>query len=174
MKLVPFQTSVILRVFLADSSSATGAGLTGLVFNSAGLIIGTLLSSEGTAVAYTTTGSTIEDITTIGTYAAPTATKCRFKAVDATNFPGVYEIHLADARFASNAAHGLLVSIVGATNLLPTFYEIPFIDQYRRYVNTYDGTTEKFYAVNGSTVIAKRTVSEAAGTVTKGATVTGP
>jgi len=81
-------TSRIERVFLPDSSSTTGAGLTGLTSASAGLIISTLADNEATATAYTVTGSTIEGITTLGTYAAPTATKCRFREVDATNHPG--------------------------------------------------------------------------------------
>lgn len=108
---------VILRVKLLDSSVQTGAGLTGLTSASSGLKISTIADVEATATAYTVAGSTIESITTLGTYAAPTATKCRFKEVDATNHKGVYEIHLADARYAVSGARSLLVSISGATNL---------------------------------------------------------
>jgi hypothetical protein len=110
-------TSNILRVKLLDSSVTTGAGLTGLTSASSGLRISTISDQEATATAYTVAGSTIETITTLGTYAAPTATKCRFKEVDATNHPGVYEIHLADARFSVSGTTQLLVSISGATNL---------------------------------------------------------
>lgn len=110
-------TSVILRVKLLDSSVTTGAGLTGLTSASSGLIISTIADVEATATTYTVGGSTIESITTLGTYAAPTATKCRFKEVDATNHKGVYEIQLADARFAVSGARSLLVSVLGATNL---------------------------------------------------------
>lgn len=110
-------TSVILRVKLLDSSVTTGAGLTGLTSASSGLIISTIADVEATATTYTVGGSTIESITTLGTYAAPTATKCRFKEVDATNHKGVYEIQLADARFAVSGARSLLVSVSGATNL---------------------------------------------------------
>lgn len=110
-------TSVILRVKLLDSSVTTGAGLTGLTSASSGLIISTIADVEATATTYTVGGSTIESITTLGTYAAPTATKCRFKEVDSTNHKGVYEIHLADARFAVSGARSLLVSVLGATNL---------------------------------------------------------
>lgn len=110
-------TSVILRVKLLDSSVTTGAGITGLTYSSSGLKISTITENEASATTYTSAGSTTEDITTLGTYAAPTATKCRFKQVDATNHPGVYELHLADARFAVASARSLLVSISGATNL---------------------------------------------------------
>lgn len=118
------QTSVILRVFLQDTSSTTGAGKTGLTSASAGLIISTIADNEATATTYTQAGSTIETITTLGTFAAPTATKCRFKEIDATNFPGAYEIQIADARWAVSSAKSLLVSILGATGIPPTFAEV--------------------------------------------------
>ncbi len=111
------QGSIVLRVKLLDSSSTTGAGLTGLLFSSTGLIISTIADNEATATAYTAAGSTTETITTLGTYAAPTATKCRFKEVDATNHKGVYEFQFADARFAVSSSKSLLVSVLGATNL---------------------------------------------------------
>ena len=115
-------TSVVLRVKLLDSSVTTGAGLTGLAHDSAGLIIGTIAIDEATATAYTQAGATIETITTLGTYAAPTATKCRFKEVDATNHPGLYEIHIADARFAT--VDSLVVSLSGAADLADADFEI--------------------------------------------------
>jgi hypothetical protein len=105
------QTSIVLRVKLLDSSSTTGAGLTGLTSASASLIISTIADNEATATAYTQAGSTIESITTLGTFAAPTATKCRFKEVDATNHKGIYEFQFADARFAVSSAKSLLVSV---------------------------------------------------------------
>ena len=116
--------SRIERVFLPDSSSTTGAGLTGLTFSSSGLIISNIADNEATATVYTQAGSTIETIATLGTYAAPTATKCRFKEVDATNHPGLYEIQLADARYAVSNAEKLIITVSGATNLAPTFAEI--------------------------------------------------
>lgn len=111
------QASIVLRVKLLDSSSTTGAGLTGLSSASAGLIVSTIADNEATATTYTVAGTTIESITTLGTYAAPTATKCRFKEVDSTNHKGVYEFQFADARFAVSSAKSLLVSVLGATNL---------------------------------------------------------
>lgn len=109
--------SRIIRVKLRDSSVTTGAGLTGLTHESAGLIISTIADNEATATAYTQAGGTIETIATLGTYAAPTAGKCRFKEVDATNHPGLYEIQLADARLSVADAKELVVSISGAANL---------------------------------------------------------
>src|SRR4051812_1305031 len=118
------QGSIVLRVKIRNSSVSTGAGLTGLTSASTGLRIATMGNNEAAPTAYTVAGGTIETITTLGTYAAPTATKCRFKEVDATNHPGVYEIQLADARFAVAGAKMLLISISGATNLVQTDAEI--------------------------------------------------
>lgn len=116
-------TSNILRVFLLDSTSTTGAGKTGLTNASTGLIVATIANNEATATVYTSAASNVETITTLGAYAAPTASKCRFREVDATNFPGVYEIQIADARFAVSSAKTLLVS-VQATGAAPVIAEI--------------------------------------------------
>jgi len=109
-------TSNVIRRVLRNSS--TGQGLTGLTHSSSGLIISTICDNEASATAYTAAGSTIETITTLGTYAAPTATKCRFKEVDSTNHPGLYEIQLADARFSVASAKTLRITISGASSLL--------------------------------------------------------
>lgn len=122
------QGSIVLRLKILNSSVATGAGLTGLTFESSGLIVSTIADNEATATAYTQAGSTIETISTLGTYAAPTATKCRFKEVDSTNHKGVYEIQLADARYAVSGAKSLLVSVSGATNCAETDVVIPLRD----------------------------------------------
>ncbi len=126
------QTSVVLRVKLRDSSVTTGAGLTGLTSASSGLIISTIADNEASATAYTVAASKVESITTLGTYAAPTATKVRFKEVDATNHPGLYEIQVADARFAVASAKSLTISFSGATNLAQCDVVIPLrvVDPY--------------------------------------------
>lgn len=121
------QGSIVLRIKIRDSSVSTGAGLTGLTHESAGLIISTIADNEATATAYTQAAGNIETIATLGTYAAPTASKCRFKEVDATNHPGVYEIQIADARFAVSSAKSVIVSISGATNCAETDCLVPLM-----------------------------------------------
>lgn len=135
---------MVLRVKLRDSSVTTGAGLTGLTSASTGLVISTIADNEASATAYTVAGSTIETITTLGTYAAPTATKCRFKEVDATNHPGLYELQIADARFAVASAKSLTISLSGATNLAQCDVVVPL-----RTVNP--------YAADGGLTLAKTT-----------------
>ena len=99
-------------------SSTTGNGLTGLTFSSTGGIISTICDNESTATGYTVAGSTIETITTLGTFAAPTATKCRFKEVDATKHPGLYEIQIADARFSVASSKSMSISITGFSGMI--------------------------------------------------------
>ena len=127
------QTSVVFRVKVRNSSVQTGAGLTGLTNASSGLVIAAIADNEATTTAYTAAGSTIDTITTLGTYAAPTAGHCRFKEVDATNHPGVYEVQLENSRFAVASAKSLLVSLSGATNMAQCDVVIPL-----RTVNPYD------------------------------------
>lgn len=117
-------TSVILRVKIMDSTSTTGGAKTGLTFSSSGLIISTIADNEASPTVYTAAGSTIETITTLGTFAAPTATKCRFKEVDSTNHPGLYEIQIADARWAVSNARSIIITVVGATGAAQVDAEI--------------------------------------------------
>lgn len=117
-------TSVILRVKILDSSSSTGAGKTGLDHSSAGLIIATIASNEATTTRYRASSSELETISTLGTFAAPTSGKARFKEVDSTNHPGLYELQLADARFAVANARTLIVSLSGASGMVPIDLEI--------------------------------------------------
>lgn len=116
--------SNIHRVFIQDSSSTIGAGLAGLTSASTGMIISTIANNEATATVYTVAASNVETITTLGTYAAPTASKCRFKEVDATNMPGVYELQFADARYSVASSNQLQVMISGATNAAPCLFEV--------------------------------------------------
>ena len=83
--------SVMERVFIQDNSVTTGAGLTGLTSASTNLQIATIRELDSAVTIYT--GANIEAQTTIGAYQAPSASsKIRFKAVDGTNMPGVYEL----------------------------------------------------------------------------------
>lgn len=117
-------TSLILRVKILDTAVTTGAGKTGLTHSSSGLIISTIADNEATATVYTQAASNVETITTLGTFAAPTASKCRFKEVDATNHPGIYEIHIANARWAVSSARSVIVSISGVSGAAQVDAEI--------------------------------------------------
>jgi len=115
----------MVRVFIQDSSVTTGAGFTGGLFSSTGLVISLIADNSATSYNYKSAATaTIEDITTIGTFAAPTALNCRFKAVDATNLPGLYEIQFLDGVFNDAGSTRMIGRVSGVTNMAPTFFEI--------------------------------------------------
>jgi hypothetical protein len=104
-------TSKRIKVFIQDSSATTGAGLTGLVFNTASLTAYYIKDGDSSTTAITLVTATL------GTY-----TSGGFKEVDAINMPGVYEIGLPNAAIASgNCTH---IFLRGATNMAPCPIEI--------------------------------------------------
>lgn len=115
--------SVVTRVWIPDSASATGGGKVGLSSASTGLVIAVIADNEAAPTIYTVAAGNVETITAIGTYQAPTASKCRFREVDATNLPGLYEIHLADARWAVASSRALQGMVFGASGAAPVPFE---------------------------------------------------
>jgi hypothetical protein len=113
LKIKESTTSKLVRVFIQDSSSTTGAGLTGLVYNSSGLTAHYLPEGDATATAITLATMTVGTWTTGG-----------FKEVDSTNMPGVYEIGLPDAVIDATSEGSTLVMLKGATNMAPVLLEI--------------------------------------------------
>lgn len=118
-------TSVIMHVFLHDSA---GAGLTGLTSSTSGLVIAAVRPGEAAATVYTVAASNIETITTVGTYQSPTAGKIRFKEIDATNLPGWYEVHPADALLnTTGTRRGLVLTFKGAASLVQANLQVQLI-----------------------------------------------
>jgi hypothetical protein len=104
-------TSGVLRFMLMDNTSTSGGGLVGLARTETTLKIAVTADVEATATVYSQSAGTIDDITTLGTYAAPAASHCRFKEFDSTNHPGMYEIHLLNSRLAVSNAGYLIVTV---------------------------------------------------------------
>lgn len=101
-------TSVMVTVFIPDNSVANGAGVAGLTNASTNLAIAYRRELQNGFTQIT--GANLVTITTIGTWANPGTGKLGFKAVDATNAPGLYEIHFPDdaAAFGTGDASGHL------------------------------------------------------------------
>lgn len=110
-------TSLRLKIFIADSSSTTGAGLTGLVYNSASLVWYYHRDDSGDAGGTSVTLATA----TRGTY-----TSGGFKEIDATNMPGWYEIGVPNAAVASGS-NVLIMHLKGATNMAPLPIELELV-----------------------------------------------
>ena len=104
-------TSRTEYVFIQNSSSTTGAGLTGLVFNSAGLTADYVVERG------------LRQSITLATLATADAawSSGGFIAVDGTYMPGLYRIDIPNAVFAT--ADKAVVILKGATNMAPVVLE---------------------------------------------------
>jgi hypothetical protein len=111
------KTSKLVEVFISDSSSTTGAGLTGLVFNSAGLTWYYYRSGAASATAVTLATMTV------GTWATG-----GFKEIDATNLPGFYQLGIPDAALVAGASQVVML-LKGATNMAPLPLEVQLVNQ---------------------------------------------
>lgn len=110
-------TSNILQVFIQDSSSTTGAGLTGLAFNTASLTAYYHRDLDTTATAISLATMTVGTFTSSG-----------FKEIDATNMPGWYQFCPPDTAFGSgSAAHSVGFHLKGATNMAPLAIECQLV-----------------------------------------------
>src|SRR3954470_1709980 len=108
-------TSNILQVFVQDSSSTTGAGLTGLVFNTSSLVAYYHRDTDTTATAITLVTMTVGTFTSSG-----------FKEIDATNMPGWYQFCPPNAAIASGAK-SCAIHLKGATNMAPLPIEVQLV-----------------------------------------------
>src|ERR1019366_89970 len=112
LQLVTGTTSYIAQVFIQDSSSTTGAGLTGLAYNTGSLTAYYHRDTDTTATA-------ISLVTmTVGTY-----TSSGFKEIDSTNMPGWYQLCPPTGALASGAK-SCAIHLKGATNMAPLPLEI--------------------------------------------------
>ena len=103
-------TSVILTVFIQDSSSTTGAGLGSLIHTSS--IVGGYVRMGGTGVAL----AVDEDVTTEGTYQAPSVVGKVRIGTPANMRTGTYELHLHNDLLATGADY-VAITLGGATNM---------------------------------------------------------
>ncbi len=109
-------TSKLIEVFISDSSSTTGAGLTGILFNSAGLTAYYFRNGVASSTAITLVTMTL------GTWASS-----GFIEMDSANMPGWYQIGLPDAVIATGV-DSVGIHFKGATNMAPLPIEIQLID----------------------------------------------
>lgn len=108
-------TGVILQVFIRDSSSTTGAGLTGLTHSSAGLSAYYMRNSASADVLISLAGMTL------GTY-----TSGGFAEIDSTNMPGWYQFCPPNAAVAASAT-SCVFHLFGAANMAPLPVEVQLV-----------------------------------------------
>ncbi len=131
-------TSRIVEVFIQDSSSTVGAGLTGLAWNTASLTAYyTLNGAAGGATVHTLATMTI------GTWASG-----GFVEKDATNMPGWYQLGVFNAALTGADSVGIMLK--GAANMAPLVMEIQLVD-YDPYAATAWANFIKQYDTTGLT-----------------------
>lgn len=104
-------TSQIGFVFIRDSSSTVGAGLTGLAYNTASLV-----------ASYVRPGAARQSITLATQTVTGAYSSGGFVEVDATNMPGLYRLDIPDAAFATGV-NSVVVSLKGAASMEPCMLE---------------------------------------------------
>ena len=109
-------TDVTVYLFAQDSSKTTGAGLTGLAYNTSNMTA-YYVRPLGSATSITLATQTVTGSHSDG----------GFVEVDATNMPGVYRLDLPDAVCATGVPSAV-VMLKGATNLAPVLLEIQLTD----------------------------------------------
>lgn len=138
-------TSVSVAMFIQDSSSTTGAGLTGLVYNTSGLTCYAVVPGASAAAVSLATLAAANSAWSSG----------GFKEIDATNMPGWYRFDIPNANIASGRSVGF--HFKGATNMAPLPLEISLTA-----VNNQDGV--RF----GMTALPNAAAEAAGGLYTRG------
>ena len=105
-------TSKLVDIFVQDSSSTTGQGLTGLAYNSGSLTAYYHRDTDSSATAITLVTMTV------GTWASG-----GFKEIGSSNMPGVYQLGIPNAAIASGAT-SVVIMLKGASNMAPVVLEI--------------------------------------------------
>jgi hypothetical protein len=140
MKIKRGSTSVRRLIFIADSSSTTGAGLANLTHSTSGLVAYYYAGDLSNEVQITLVTATL------GTFASG-----GFVAVDNTNMPGWYEAGIPDA--ALDGGNEVCIQYRGAANMVPVNIYIQ--------LDAVDYQTDAFGALKPTT--AGRTLDVSAG-----------
>ena len=119
-QLVKGEQSVILTVFIQDSSATDGSGLAGLIHTSS--IVGGYVKRNGTGVAL----AVDEDVATEGTYQAPSAVGKVRIGTPANMTAGTYELHFHNDLFTT--ADWVTITLGGAANMAPLPIEVQLTD----------------------------------------------
>jgi hypothetical protein len=138
-------TDQTIDIFIRDSSSTTGGGLTGLAYNTSSLTCYYRKGATGTPTALTLATQTVGGAHSDG----------GFVAVDGTHCPGQYRLDLSDTIVAT--AGMVTLYLQGATNMAPTVAEIEVVA-----VNKFDGVRM------GMTALPNAAAEAAGGLYTRG------
>lgn len=116
LNLVKGQTDVTVYLFILDSSSTTGAGKTGIVWNDA-FLIASYVRPLGARTAISPAAQTVTGAHSDG----------GFVEIDSSHMPGIYRFDLPDAVCAAGA-DSVIVMLKGPIDMAPVVLEIQLID----------------------------------------------
>lgn len=116
LSIVAGATSQSVNVFVQDSSSTVGAGLSGLVFNTSGLIAYYTFTGANAAA----TAITLATLAAVGSAYSSGG----FKEIDSTNMKGLYRLDIPNAALATSKGRAVTIMLGGATNMAPLALEI--------------------------------------------------
>lgn len=158
-------TSKTIKVFIQNNTVTTGAGLTGLVFNTSGLTA--YYIREG---ASSTTSITLATAT-LGTWATG-----GFIVVDGTNMPGMYELGIPNLALAAGAK-SVVLYLQGAASMFcpPIEIELTAVDnQSTAFGLSLAKTTNitGFNDIAASAVVSSGAITTSGGAVSTVTTVT--
>lgn len=105
-------TSKDVNILIQDSSVSTGAGKTGIAYNTSGL-----------TAYYHRQGSNAATAITLATKTLGTWATGGFVEVSSANMPGLYELGIPDAALASGATW-VVIMLFGVANMAPVTLEI--------------------------------------------------
>lgn len=153
-------TSQTVYVLVLDSSSTTGAGLTGLAYNT------------GSLVAYYVRDLAAAAAITLGTQTATGAwSSGGFVEVSSANMPGLYRLDLPDAVVAAGVSN-VVVMLKGAANMVPVALEIQLAGGQIGAITGNTAQTGDAYARLGAPVGASISADIAAAKIDTAATLT--
>ena len=137
-------TDKTVYLFIQDSSVSTGAGLTGLAYNTTDL-----------ACYYVRPGGSATQISLATQTVTGAHSDGGFVEVDSTNMPGVYRLDLSDAVCASGV-DSVVVMIEGAEDMAPCVLELQ-LDDYDlsdidTLLDTIDGNVDDILEDTGTTI----------------------
>lgn len=121
LQIVKGSTSQIITVFIQDNTATDGSGLSGLDQTSS--IVGGYVRAGGTGLAL----AVDENVTTEGTYEAPTTDNQVRIGTPANMTAGTYELHFHNDLFASGA-DSVFITLGGASNMAVLVIEIQLTD----------------------------------------------
>ncbi len=132
-------TNETIDLFLQDSSQTNGAGLTGLVFNTASL------------TCYYNFPRQASTVVNLATLASPTAawSSGGFKEIDSVNQPGHYRFDIPNALLASGNGRYVKIVFRGATNLADYPIELELVGWNNQLVPGTNGAMPTCDASNG-------------------------